>query len=73
MMTPMRKTQVYLSDEDLRALHQTAARSKRSVASLVRDAVRTAYVSREGSGPVGVWTGEPRRVCVDHDSIYDER
>ena len=68
-----RSTQVYLTDEDLKALHRTAAKSNRSVASLVRDAVRTAYVTPVAHGPVGVWSGKARRVSVDHDSIYDER
>lgn len=72
-LTPMRKTQVYFSEEDLRALHRSAAEQHRSVASLVRDAVRRAYTAQAPKGPVAVWDGEPGRVSVDHDSVYDER
>jgi Ribbon-helix-helix protein, copG family len=38
-MTPMTKTQVYLREEELEALHEVARRSGRSVAALVREAV----------------------------------
>jgi hypothetical protein len=69
----MRKTRVYLSEEDLRALHRSAAAQHRTVASLVRDAVRRTYAIQASGGPVAVWDGEPRRVSVDHDRIYDER
>lgn len=24
------------------------------------------------SGPVGLWDGEPRRISLDHNSIYDQ-
>jgi len=71
-MTPMRKTQVYFSDADLAALHRVAERSGRSVADLVREAVRRVWVGQERPGPVGVWDGEPRRTAVDHDSVYDD-
>ena len=72
-MTPMTKTQVYLSEEDLAALHAAAERSGRSVASLVREAVRTVWVRGERRGPVALHRGRPPRTSVEHDSIYDER
>lgn len=70
-MTPMTKTQVYLRDEELEALHDAAERSGRSVADLVRQAIRTVWL-RQAPGPVGIWDGDPRRTSVDHDSLYDE-
>jgi len=72
----MVKTQVYLPEEDLRALHREARRSKRSVAELIREAIRTVWLRPAGRstlpGPVALWDGEPKRPGRDHDSIYDE-
>ena len=68
----MTKTQVYLRDEELAALHAVARRTGRSLADLVRDAVRQVWLRPENDGPVALWDGEPRRSSVDHDSIYDE-
>ena len=70
-MTPVTKTQVYLGEKELEALHEMAARSKRSVADLVREAIRRVWLHPAGSGPVGLWDGQPARTSVDHDSIYD--
>ena len=70
-MTPMVKTQVYLRAEELEALHAVAERSGRSVADLVRDAIRQVWL-RTATGPVAIWDGVPSRTSVDHDSIYDE-
>jgi len=73
-MTPMEKTQVYLRKEELDALRKAAARSRRSVADLIRDAIRKVVLRPpQGEGPVAIWDGEPKRASVDHDSIYDER
>ena len=71
-MTPMTKTQVYLRDEELEALHEAAKRSGRSVAELVREAVRQVWLRPQSQGPVALWDGEPRRSSVEHDTIYDE-
>ena len=68
----MTKTQVYLREEELKALHQASERSGRSVAELVREAVRRVWLRPGGEGPVGLWDGEPRRTSVEHDTIYDE-
>lgn len=68
----MRKTQVYLPEEDLAELHRVARRTGRSVAALIREAVREKYLSTKPAGPVALWNGEPRRTAIDHDSIYDE-
>ena len=40
IMTRMIKTQIYLPEDDLKALRETAQRSGRSMADLVREAVR---------------------------------
>ena len=68
----MEKTQVYLRKEELDALRKAAARSGRSVAALVREAVRKAVLLPAAEGPVGLWDGEPRRTSVEHDSVHDE-
>ena len=70
-MTPMVKTQVYLGRDELEALHRAAERSQRSVADLIREAIRTVWLRPTHRGPVGLWSGDPRRTSVDHDSIYD--
>ena len=68
----MEKTQVYLRKEELDALRKAAARSRRSVADLIREAVRKLVLKPQGDGPVAIWDGVPKRASVDHDSIYDE-
>ena len=49
-----------------------AARSGRSVADLVREAVRKQVLKPRSGGPVALWDGELKRTSIDHDSIYDE-
>lgn len=71
-MTHMQKTQVYLEAEELAALRRAAARSGRSMAELIRDAIRKAVLKPDTSGPVAIWDGEPKRTSHEHDSIYDE-
>jgi hypothetical protein len=71
-MPPMVKTQVYLREEELAALHEAAKRSGRSVAELVREAIRKVWLRPTPTGPVGLWNGEPKRASVDHDAIYDD-
>lgn len=68
----MEKTQVYLRKEELQALREASARSGRSVAELVREAIRKVVLKPQNSGPVGIWDGEPRRTSIDHDSVHDE-
>ena len=69
----MTKTQVYLREEELEALHEVAARSNRSVADLIRQAIRQTWLRSKASGPVALWDGPPLATSVDHDRIYDER
>jgi hypothetical protein len=71
-MTYMEKTQIYLRKEELDALRKAAARSRRSVADLIREAVRKLVLTPQGDGPVAIWDGVPKRASVDHDGIYDE-
>ena len=68
----MEKTQVYLRKEELAALRKAAVRSVRSVADLVREAIRKVVLKPQASGPVAIWDGEPKRLSVDHDSVHDE-
>ena len=68
----MEKTQIYLRKEELDALRQAAKRSGRSVADLVREAIRKFVLKLPVSGPVAIWDGKPRRSSVEHDSIYDD-
>lgn len=71
-MTHMTKTQVYLRDEELEALHGVAERSGRSIADLVREAVRRVWLRPDAQGPVALWDGLPSHTSVEHDRIYDE-
>jgi len=68
----MVKTQVYLRKEELDALREVAARSGRSVAEVVRDAIRTVVLKPPAAGPVAIWDGKPRRTSIEHDSVHDE-
>jgi hypothetical protein len=68
----MVKTQVYLRAEELEALRKAAARSGRSVAELVREAIRQVVLKPQVRGPVAIWDGTPRRSSTEHDSIHDE-
>jgi ribbon-helix-helix CopG family protein len=70
-LTHMVKTQVYLREEELDQLRETARRSGTSVANLVREAVRRVWIRPGGKGPVALWDGEPGRSSVEHDTIDD--
>jgi hypothetical protein len=67
----MEKTQIYLRKEELDALRRAAARSGRSIADLVREAIRKVVLKPAAGGPVAIWDGEPKRSSVDHDSVHD--
>jgi hypothetical protein len=71
-MTYMEKTQVYLREEELDALRGAAARSGRSVAELVREAIRKVVLKPAAMGPVALWECEPKRSSIEHDSVHDE-
>jgi hypothetical protein len=68
----MEKTQVYLRKEELDALRKAAARSGRSIAALIRDAVRKVVLTPSADGPVAIWDGMPKRSSMEHDSVHDE-
>jgi Ribbon-helix-helix protein, copG family len=71
-VTHMEKIQVYLRKEELDALRNAAARSGRSVAEVVRDAIRKVVLGPQAAGPVAIWDGEPERTSVEHDRVHDE-
>jgi len=71
-LTYMEKTQVYLRKEELEGLRQAAARSGRSVADLIREAIRKVVLKPSATGPVALWDGQPKRTSIDHDSVHDE-
>jgi hypothetical protein len=68
----MEKIQIYLRKEELEALRQAAARPGRSVADLVRDAIRKVWLKPRAVGPVAIWDGQPKRTSIEHDSVHDE-
>ncbi len=68
----MVKTQVYIRKEELAALRAAAARSGRSMAELIREAIRTVVLAPESAGPVAIWDGVPKRSSLEHDSVHDE-
>jgi hypothetical protein len=68
----MEKTQIYLRKEELDALREAAARSGRSIADLVREAIRATVLKPPAAGPVAIWDGDPKRTSVEHDSVHDE-
>ena len=72
-VTYMVKTQISLPEQDLKALRETAKRSGRSVADLVREAIRRVWLPPPSDGPVALWDGVPTGTSVEHDEIYDER
>jgi hypothetical protein len=72
ILTHMTKTQVYLRDEELKALHRVARSSGRSLADLIREAIRRVWLRPNGEGPVGLWDGTPNRTSVEHDTVHDE-
>jgi len=71
-VTYMEKTQIYLRKEELEALRKAAARSGRSIADLVREAIRKFVLKPQAAGPVAIWDGTPKRTSVEHDSVHDE-
>jgi len=68
----MVKTQVYLPEAELAALHRVAKAKKRPVAELIRDAIREKYLRAAASGPVAIWAGPFSGGSSDHDSAFDD-
>ena len=70
----MKKMQVYLRKDELRALREVAARADRGVADLMREAIRRTWLwPAHPDGPVAIWDGQPTATSIDHDRTYDER
>jgi hypothetical protein len=72
-VTHMVKMQVYLRKEELDALRMAAASSGRSIAELIRDAIRKVVLKPQAARPVAIWDGEPKRTSIEHDSVHDSR
>lgn len=68
----MEKTQIYLRKEELEALRAAARRTGRSMAEVVRDAIRTVVLNPSTDGFVAIWDGEPKRSSIEHDTVHDE-
>jgi hypothetical protein len=62
---------IYLAKDELDALRKAAASSGRSVADLVREAIRKVVLTTAPTGPVALWDGQPRRTAAEHDSLYE--
>ena len=74
-MPYMIKRQVYFPEEEFERLQQVAKRSGRSVADLVREAVRRVWLhpraTQAAEGPVALWDGPVAPTAAEHDTIYD--
>ncbi len=68
----MVKTQIYLPEAELAALHRLAKAKKRRVADLVRDAIREKYLRQHVDGPVALWSGPFAGSSSDHDAAFDQ-
>lgn len=71
-MTYMEKTQVYLRADELDALRKASARSGRSIADLIREAIRKTVLKPDITGPVAIWDGDLKHSSLEHDRIYDD-
>lgn len=67
----MVKTQIYLHVEELEALRAAAARSGRSMAEVIREAIRSVVQNPSKSEFVAIWDDEPKRSSIEHDSVHD--
>ena len=68
----MRRIQIYLRKDEMDALREAAVRSGKSVAEVVREAIRTVVPKRQGKGPVAIWDVVAKRTSIEHDSVHDE-
>ncbi len=71
-VTYMTKTQIYLPEHELTQLQRLAKQIGRSMADLIREAIRETWLKSVDQGPIALWKGPAQRTSVDHDSIYDE-
>ena len=67
----MIKRQVYFREEEFELLQTAAQRSGRSVAGLVREAVRRVWLRPMSEGPIALWDGPTAHSATEHDTIYD--
>jgi hypothetical protein len=68
----MKKTWVYLREEELDALRLAASRSGRTVSGIIRDAIRRGVLTQPADAFVAIWDGRAKVDAPDHDSIYDK-
>ncbi|MBV9111376.1 MAG: ribbon-helix-helix protein, CopG family [Hyphomicrobiales bacterium] len=69
----MQKTQIYLGKEEHEGLRKAAARSKRSRAALIRDAICQVMLKPRAAGVVAIWDGDPKRASNEHDDAHGAR
>ncbi len=67
----MRRVQIFLRKGEMDALREAAVRSGKSVAELVREAIRMVVLKRQGRGPVAIWDGVAKRTSIEHDNVHD--
>jgi hypothetical protein len=69
----MSKTQIYLPENELRALRELGRKYKRSVTDLARQAIRETWLRKlQAGGPVALWSKPVKHSSIEHDAIYDE-
>ena len=66
----MIKREVHFSKEEFELLEIAARHSRRSVASLIREAVRRVWLRRPPEGPIALWDGPTAHSAMEHDTIY---
>jgi metal-responsive CopG/Arc/MetJ family transcriptional regulator len=71
-MTSMVRTQIYLPEEELKELHKVAKRQGKSVAQIVRSAVRKVWLTPSANSIVGLAESTKSLTSDDHDAIYDD-
>jgi Ribbon-helix-helix protein, copG family len=67
----MVRTQLYLPKEELKALHAVAKRTGKSVAQVVREAVRKVWLLEPPDSIVGLADATTTLTSDEHDRIYD--
>ena len=67
----MIKRWLYFREEEFELLQAAAQRSERSVADLVREAVRRVWLPPLSEGPIALWDRPTAHSATEHDTIYD--
>ena len=69
----MKKLLVYLHKEELEAVREAASRSGRSMAEVIREAIRKTVLKPRRRGFVAIWYGKLKASSDEHDRIYDDK